>query len=362
MLEVRTTRFPRNVLDRVLHNARQIEHYKPVEKGKQSVNIMRSELPSLAHLTFLGKARIYVEHEGTFPLSEFWHLLQETNLGDCPTEGAVVNTTLGFNESGRAFDSTTQSDFDLTFGQSVYGLSIGALLGDVSLGREDLAYRQRLFNDFIAALGLKGSLETVEYNGELRLEVKDEAFVFLDRLSSKERKEVLNKQDLQGNRFPHLVRTHSSTSRNTNFTDLHIYEFDFETLRTKVRDVATLFGGSDRVNYQRLSASFAPSTYESLRGTFNATEIDRWSIRYRAMIDYSPDDIDELISGRDYVGAKLFSFEPPSIGHVDADMNYEEGRFSMTFTCEYESNEQEEALQQLIVDLAGEDIVDRTLI
>ncbi len=53
--------------------------------------------------------------------------------------------------------------------------------------------------------------------------------------------------------------------------------------------------------------------------------------------------------------------DPLGIGEVDVDIYYDKGAFWLHFTCEYESNEQEEALQDLIIKFAdGEDIIDHT--
>jgi len=45
--------------------------------------------------------------------------------------------------------------------------------------------------------------------------------------------------------------------------------------------------------------------------------------------------------------------DPPGIGEVDVDIYYSKGAFWLHFTCEYESNEQEKALQDLIIEFGG---------
>ncbi len=53
--------------------------------------------------------------------------------------------------------------------------------------------------------------------------------------------------------------------------------------------------------------------------------------------------------------------DPLGIGEVDVDIYYDTGAFWLHFTCVYESNEQEKALQDLIIQFAdGEDIIDHT--
>jgi len=58
-----------------------------------------------------------------------------------------------------------------------------------------------------------------------------------------------------------------------------------------------------------------------------------------------------------------FTLNPPGIGEVDVNIYYNKGAFWLHFTCEYESNEQEKALQDLIIKFAdGEDIIDHALL
>ena len=389
MLEVRTIDLDRNVFEHFMSNVRQLDYYDPVEKGRQSISITRDTLPSLAHCTFRGRSSVGVEHKGPFDLEVFWRLLDtgdEILMGSkdgaatnkakkakpMPSETLLLTTTVGLSESGRAFDPETQSDFDLRFeGRTAYGPGIAATLGDVTPAREDLAYRKRLFNDFIAGLGLSDSMNVTLHSGRIYLEVSDPDILYLSNLPKSERRRVkdwvLPALRQESDDAPHrLVFMHTAAATKTeecsNFTDLIVYGYDLQALRSSAEDVLTFFGGRDEIRWQSLRASPSPPQYEKLRGPLHETGLSPWEITYRAEVQYAPDDIDALTEGHEYVGGPLFWLDPPGIGPVGADFNYEEGRFSLTFTCEFESNEQEAALHELIGNLAGgRDIIDHAL-
>jgi len=351
MLEAHTRRLRRDELATVLWNAARDRSFRALATEDNHLTFRSESLPSLEAYTIDDFPPIGIKCEERVDYPEFWAVTRRLAHESLPSLCYI-----DVSECGVKFDPTDEQDVELGFGLGFCGPMVMLSTGGVTPGATDLTYRRDLFNRFLQALGLHGRIEVMLVDGELDMHVSDPSF--------------RNARDFPRNELPKvraqgrpLFEGRTTNTKGRNFRHLYLYCFTLDQLARKVPDVVEALGGQDRVVASRFDTGCTKENYPELRGILNDSPFGPWEIRFCAVAKYSLDNLDQAVAENESFLFRAFTLSPPGIGEVDVNIYYNKGAFWLHFTCEYESNEQEKALQDLIIKFAdGEDIIDHAML
>jgi len=262
--------------------------------------------------------------------------------------------TLAIAHSGEKFDIDEETDIELDcgfdYGQAFIGVDIGA----VSPICNDLPLRSQFLNDFLNVIGLGDQLQTyVDPAKKVTFRVCGEKFIRENSIPKAER--LMKRQ--QG--F-YLFR--SMMGDDINIRDMTLNCLSNEEFLDKVGKATAWLGGAEKI--LEISFSFVFTTkdeYEELRSILNGTELSPFEVMLSAKPRFTLSEIGKASQEFDSFLIDAFHMKPPKIGEVVCQIAYNNGKYTLTFACEFKNNRQEQVLEKLIIELAGgEDIIDRT--
>jgi len=351
MLDVYTLPISRSEVGSLLANAGQDHSFRIRTDQHNHLTFRTRMLPSLDSYRINDFPSIEIEYDTPAGLHNFW-----------ATTRRLVNKSifslcyLGVSESGAVYDAVEERDVELRFGFDFCAPVVVLATGGVTPAAKDLSYRSDLFNRFLRALGLSGQLETLIVDGELDMRVHGQRF--------------RNAKDFPHNTLPQLRSSgtlfyegrHTNT-KGRDFCDLVLYCHTLEELEQKVPNVVQALGGESRIVASTFGVASTKENYPQVREILNDCPLGPWRISLTAIGRYSLENLDDAVAENESFLFRAFTLDPPGIGEVDVDISYDKGSFSLHFYCVYESNEQERALHDLIIQFAGgEDIIDHALL
>jgi len=355
LLEASTRKLSNDEFFQFLASARARQDFTPIDADRYcTITFTRQTVPELVDYVIEEPSAIFLNHttRQSWPHDSvaFW------DLARCSGGQFGADMALDIVEASRHYDPSKARDLQLRFGyiSTCPGLSLS--IGGVSPASTDLAYRRDLFNRFLRALGLSEQLETLIVEGELDIRVHDQRF--------------RNAKDSPRNILPQLRSSATllyeggcTNTKGRDFRDLRLYCFTLDELEQKVPDVVQALGGESRIVASRLGLGCTTALYQQIRDILNVSPFKPWTISLTAIGKYNLSSLEQAIAENDSFLFRLFGLNPPSVGYVDVEIHFADGAFSLHFYANYESNEQERALHDLIIQLAGgEDIIDHALL
>ena len=353
MLEISTGELSAEALRAFLEKVRAERFFSLRAKTVNSLSFVRNTLPLLKGYV-IKKSRvlpdIFIDYAGLFSLSTFWNLAQQLE-----GKAEKVSAHLQINEADQPFDVLQHQDLKLSFGFNSLAPRLTLSVGDVSPGFTDLAYRQRLFNEFLEVLGLGHALKVVFVENELDLKFLTDTFCWAKSIPYTQWRDAYNK----GMRF---VDTSASYRNRRNFSNLSVvYDFSLDELETHVAHLIALYGGDDHILDWDFRVACWQADYEPVRTVLNASPLQPWQLSFSAVSKYTLHTLDQATAENDEFSFQAFSIDPPGVGEVYVDLHYSHGAFTLFFHFDYEEDEQEAELHRLITAWAGGlDIIDHT--
>jgi hypothetical protein len=352
MLKVSTVEIEQDDLRRFIANARRLTHFRPKKDSANYLTFIQDKLIPLDNYEIKEVPMlpgISIQHKGKIPLNDFLNI---SNAVEKITVTSVIS--LDIAESSKDYDVSEDRDIQISFGRNFLAPMFKVSVGSVSRGTFDLSCRKNIFNGFLRVFGLEMDIQAVFVEGELDIEIHTDTFKLLKSVPRNQ----LSEAYVNGTRF---IDKGATNLKARNFSDLTLYCFTLDELIQKVPAVIELYGGKKKIVHSEFSVACKKENYLQVRSVLNQSPFSPWKISFTAISKYTLDNIDKAINETNTFLFRAFTLKPPRVGEVDVDVYYEKGSFFLQFTCEYKSNEQEQVLEELIIDLAdGKDIIDRT--
>jgi hypothetical protein len=352
MLEIHTKPISREYLDKIILRCRAIKSFKPSRAREAPITLEREVLRDLSRYTIADFPGIILECRR--PMAPGQAELAGELIASVADLCSTVSLGFEIAESGRAYDPNEEPDLTVAFGTNYVGPMAQIMVGTASPGRCDLAYRARLFNRFVNALGLGRSVTAAVARGNLRVDRLDPEIKFYTDLPRAE----LARAFASGTR---LIGLGSSDLAGLNPMDLTFNCFPRDELIGRIPGVLETYD-HQRIHFLDATLGCPRSTYDRCRALLNLRFLNRWRVSFIMRTPYNLDQLDAAERESEAFLIEAFSLKLPGIGSVVVTLDYDHGSYHLCFAASDTFGDLHEArLERMINEFAGsDDIIDRT--